>query len=67
MVKDKEVFERMYRHVLLNTLGVSKDSQLRALQLIKVALDRGDGDDGLFGFGFKTLSKRWERLNEAEQ
>ena len=62
VVKDEEVYERMNNHVLLNTLGVPQESQLRALQLVKVALDQGKG---LFGFGFKTLSSRWTKLNDT--
>ena len=43
-------------------MGVSKDTQLRALQLLKVVI--GDGGDEIFCFGYGTLKKRWEILNK---
>ena len=44
-------------------MGVSRESQLRALQLIKVVLE-GSGKP-IFDFGYRTLSNRWEKLNKT--
>lgn len=63
VVKDEEVYQRMLTHVSLNTIGISREAQLRALQLVKVAL-QGNGKE-IFKFGYKTLSSRWEKLNET--
>lgn len=41
LVKDKAVYERMKRYITLSSIGVSKDTQLRALQSLKVVV--GDG------------------------
>ncbi|ESQ33397.1 hypothetical protein EUTSA_v10007588mg [Eutrema salsugineum] len=62
LVKDKAVYERMKTYINLSSLGVSRDSQLRALQLLKVVL--GDGGEEIFNFGYKTLKKRWDTLNK---
>ena len=53
----------MLTYVTLNTLGISKDTQLRALQLLKVALE-GRGRQ-LFDFGYTTMKERWEKLRHA--
>ncbi|CAE5959192.1 unnamed protein product [Arabidopsis arenosa] len=62
LVKDKAVYEKMKTYIILNTMGVSKDTQLHALQLLKVVI--GDGGDEIFSFGYGTLKKRWEILNK---
>lgn len=43
-------------------MGVSRDTQLRVLQLLKVVV--GDGGEGIFHFGYETMKKRWEILNK---
>ncbi|XP_010478823.1 PREDICTED: tryptophan aminotransferase-related protein 3-like [Camelina sativa] len=62
LVKDKVVYEKMKRYISLSSMGVSRDTQLHALQLLKVVI--GDGGDNIFHFGYGTLKKRWEKLNE---
>ncbi|XP_068649267.1 tryptophan aminotransferase-related protein 3-like [Aristolochia californica] len=63
LIKDKDVYERMLSYVRINTLGVSRDTQLRALRLIRAAL-KGEGRE-LFEFGYKTMRKRWVELSAA--
>lgn len=63
IVKDKNVCERMAIHMQLNSMGVSRDTQLRALKLLKVILE-GNGRE-IFDFGFKTMKERWEMLNKT--
>ncbi|XP_042493114.1 tryptophan aminotransferase-related protein 3-like [Macadamia integrifolia] len=62
LIKDEAVYQRILTYLGLNTLGVSQDTQLRALKLLKVAL-RGGGRE-IFEFGYKTMRTRWERLNK---
>ncbi|CAN8290075.1 unnamed protein product [Cochlearia groenlandica] len=62
LVKDKAVYERMSRYIFLSSMGVSRDTQLHALQLLKVVV--GDGGDDIFKFGYETMKKRWETLNK---
>ncbi|KAL1219690.1 Tryptophan aminotransferase-related protein 3 [Cardamine amara subsp. amara] len=62
LVKDKAVYERMKTYITLSSMGVSRDTQLRVLQLLKVVID--DGGDEIFNFGYGTLKKRWEIVNK---
>ncbi|OMO98703.1 EGF-like, alliinase [Corchorus olitorius] len=61
VVKDETVFNKMMHHMEVNSIGVSRDAQLRAFQLLKAAL-RGEGRE-LFDFGYQTMKTRWERLS----
>ncbi|GKU90736.1 hypothetical protein SLEP1_g4692 [Rubroshorea leprosula] len=63
VIKDKNVYERMTNHMSLNSMGVSKDSQLRALKLLKVILERKGRE--IFEFGYETMKARWEILNKT--
>ncbi|KAJ0235509.1 Tryptophan aminotransferase-related protein 3 [Hirschfeldia incana] len=62
LVKDEAVYERMKRYLTLSSMGVSRDTQLRALQLLKVVV--GDGGEEIFHFSYETMKKRWEMLNK---
>ncbi|KAF4372786.1 hypothetical protein F8388_000953 [Cannabis sativa] len=62
--RDKTVFEKMDKYLSINTMGVSHESQLRALKLMKVVIEGKEGET-LFDFGYKTLSYRWEKLSEV--
>lgn len=62
-IRNEEVYQRMYRYLQLNTMGVSRDTQLRALKLVKVLVE--DGGREIFEFGYKTMTKRWERLRKS--
>ncbi|XP_073014169.1 tryptophan aminotransferase-related protein 2 [Typha latifolia] len=70
LVKDRDVAKKMVKFIELNTIGVSKDSQLRAAKILKVVSDgyelpNPDGMDKLFDFGRRLMAARWERLHEA--
>lgn len=60
LIKDKDVYDKVSTYIKVADLGISKDSQLRALKLIKAVV----GDDGksFFEFGYNTMRDRWERL-----
>ncbi|KAK6246457.1 hypothetical protein QUC31_001223 [Theobroma cacao] len=60
VIKDESVFDRMTKHIGVNSIGVSRDSQLRALKLLKVVLE-GEGRE-IFEFGHQTMKIRWENL-----
>lgn len=62
-IRNEEVYERMVRYLELNTIGVSRDTQLRALKLLKVIVE--DGGREIFEFGYKTMTKRWDRLRKT--
>ncbi|KAK1371403.1 Tryptophan aminotransferase-related protein 4 [Heracleum sosnowskyi] len=63
LVKDKAVYEKILTYTGENTFGVSKDTQLRALKLLNVAL-QGDGRS-LFKYAHETMRNRWESLTET--
>nr|XP_028965220.1 tryptophan aminotransferase-related protein 4-like isoform X2 [Malus domestica] len=60
LVKDESVYQRMTQHILMSSLGISRDAQLRALKLLNVVLETGGRE--IFEFGYHTLKKRWENL-----
>ncbi|XP_074264428.1 tryptophan aminotransferase-related protein 3-like [Silene latifolia] len=62
LVKDESVHRKMNDYVNYNSIGVSHDTQLRILELLKVVVDNGGGRQ-LFQFGHQTMKDRWERLN----
>lgn len=62
IIKDKVIYQRMVTYIALNTMGVSRDTQLRALKLLKVVL--ATGGRGIFEFGHETMRKRWEKMNK---
>ncbi|MCL7042726.1 hypothetical protein MKW94_001722 [Papaver nudicaule] len=62
LIKDQGVYERFINYMTLNSFGVSRDTQLRTLKLLKVVL--GSGKE-LFDFGHRTTRTRWESLNKV--
>ncbi|CAN1838711.1 L-tryptophan--pyruvate aminotransferase 1 [Linum perenne] len=77
LVKDKEVARKMTMFMQVTTIGVSKDSQLRAAKILEfIANDcerahgggNGvimDSNETFFGQGRLVLAKRWEKLRAA--
>ncbi|CAN0928334.1 Tryptophan aminotransferase-related protein 4 [Linum grandiflorum] len=71
IVKDEEVYGDMMKYLQLNTMGDSRESQLRALMLLKtvigggVSVSGGDGSSSIFDFAHETMKKRWQRLRSV--
>ncbi|KAK1440395.1 hypothetical protein QVD17_06220 [Tagetes erecta] len=63
IVKDKDVYEKMINYINIADLGISKDTQLRALKLLKVAIEE-DGKS-LFQFAYNKMRDRWDRLTSV--
>nr|XP_027090819.1 tryptophan aminotransferase-related protein 4-like [Coffea arabica] len=63
VIKDKDVYEGMSAYISLAEMGLSRDTQLRALKLLKALLE----DDGkeIFYFGYRRMMDRWKRLNQV--
>ncbi|KAE8701596.1 Pyridoxal phosphate (PLP)-dependent transferases superfamily protein, putative isoform 2 [Hibiscus syriacus] len=59
VILDETVFNRMITHMHVNSLGMSKDAQLRAFRLLKAVQEQGTE---IFGFAYETMKSRWERL-----
>jgi L-tryptophan--pyruvate aminotransferase len=74
LVKDREVARRMTKFVELNTIGVSKDSQLRAAKVLRAVSDGYNDEPSsggamrshrLFDFGRRKMVERWSMLRAA--
>ncbi|XP_059443562.1 tryptophan aminotransferase-related protein 2 isoform X2 [Corylus avellana] len=71
LVKDQEVARRMIKFIELNTIGVSKDSQLRAAKVLKAVSDSSEhggtweGVESFFKFSYRVMAERWKLLREA--
>jgi L-tryptophan--pyruvate aminotransferase len=61
----------MIRFIHLNSIGVSKESQIRAAKIIGVICDgyqnlKSIGSDHLFfDYGKRLMKERWEKFKEA--
>ncbi|XP_042395276.1 tryptophan aminotransferase-related protein 3-like [Zingiber officinale] len=64
VIKDKGVYQKLNRYLQLNSMGVSRDTQLRVLKLVKVIIAKVKKQDDIFDFGYTTLSERWSKLNK---
>lgn len=64
VIKDEGVYERTANYLSLNTMGVSRDTHLRVLKLIKVMIAEKGGKGDIFEFGYRTLKARWSKLND---
>ncbi|OEL24558.1 Tryptophan aminotransferase-related protein 2 [Dichanthelium oligosanthes] len=71
LVKDRDVAKKMTKFIELNTIGVSKDSQLRAAKVLKAVSDAYEMPEGkeeqhrLFDYGRRKMVERWSMLREA--
>ncbi|KAK7301484.1 hypothetical protein RJT34_12349 [Clitoria ternatea] len=68
LVKDHEVAKKMTKFIELNTIGVSKDSQLRAAKVLRAVSDswelqgNSQEDESFFKFSHKLMANRWKQL-----
>lgn len=71
LVKDTEVAKKMTKYIELNTIGVSKDSQLRAAKVLKVTSNSCEPtnmeDECFFNFSHREMENRWAQLRRAVQ
>ncbi|AQK90450.1 tryptophan aminotransferase-related protein 2 [Zea mays] len=69
LVKDRDVAKRMAKFIELNTIGVSKDSQLRAAKVLGAVSDAYELPEAaqhrLFDYGRRKMVERWRVLREA--
>ncbi|KAK9108155.1 hypothetical protein Syun_024166 [Stephania yunnanensis] len=67
LVKDREVARKMTKFIELNTIGVSKDSQLRAAKILQVLSNccecaRPGETENFFEHFRGQMTERWDRL-----
>ncbi|KAE8688329.1 L-tryptophan--pyruvate aminotransferase 1 [Hibiscus syriacus] len=70
IVKDKEVATKMVKYMELSSIGVSKESQLRAAKILDViaedcSISSPDKEENFFKYGHHLMSERWEKLREV--
>ncbi|KAB2041975.1 hypothetical protein ES319_D02G185000v1 [Gossypium barbadense] len=70
IVKDIEVATKMVKFMELSSIGVSKESQLRAAKILEVISDdcqnsAPDKEENFFEYGQRLMSDRWEKLREV--
>ncbi|KAI3465435.1 hypothetical protein Pfo_022098 [Paulownia fortunei] len=63
IVKDKQTYENMIYYMTIAEMGVSRDTQLRSLQLLKAVL-QGNGEQ-IFHFAYEKMRDRWEKLSNV--
>ncbi|KAJ9559563.1 hypothetical protein OSB04_004723 [Centaurea solstitialis] len=68
LVKDREIAKKMTKYMEINTIGVSKDSQIRAAKILQAVLgsvDHGGNNETFFDYSYELMAKRWKELREA--
>nr|BAJ34396.1 unnamed protein product [Eutrema halophilum] len=66
LVKDKEVAKKMVEYIIVNSIGVSKESQIRAAKILKVLKENCESEsDNFFEYGREIMRNRWEKLREV--
>ncbi|XP_044477038.1 tryptophan aminotransferase-related protein 2-like [Mangifera indica] len=69
LVKDAEVAKKMTKFIELNTIGVSKDSQLRAAKVLNVVSDSCKPSSSemecFFKLSHQQMAMRWKQLRVA--
>lgn len=73
LVKDEKIAKKMTEFMVLSTIGVSKESQLRAAKILQVVSDtheyRANQNfrecDPFFEHSYDLMAKRWKQLRNA--
>ncbi|XP_054822968.1 L-tryptophan--pyruvate aminotransferase 1-like [Prosopis cineraria] len=73
IVKDMDIAKKMTRYIVMNSIGVSKESQTRAAKIMEVLCDSYDQNFKLgsknselfFEYSKRLIKERWEKLREV--
>ena len=70
IVKDKEIATKMVKFMELSSIGVSRESQVRAAKILGVISDDcmnsgRNKESNFFEYGQQLMAERWEKLREA--
>ncbi|OWM65425.1 hypothetical protein CDL15_Pgr009015 [Punica granatum] len=70
LVKDEIIARKIVKYIELSTIGVSKDSQLRAAKVLRAVSDSCGvahpfKEETFFGFSHHSMESRWMLLREA--
>jgi L-tryptophan--pyruvate aminotransferase len=68
LVKDKEVAKKMVEYIIVNSIGVSKESQVRTAKILNVLKETCKSEsesENFFKYGREMMKNRWEKLREV--
>lgn len=70
LVKDREIAKKMTTFIEINTIGVSKDSQIRAAKILQTVSDSCENanqkePESFFDYSYKFMDERWKKIREA--
>lgn len=67
LVKDREIAKKMTTFIEINTIGVSKDSQIRAAKILQAVSDSCNqkGTETFFDYSYNLMAERWKKIREA--
>ncbi|KAM0903695.1 hypothetical protein ACQ4PT_018472 [Festuca glaucescens] len=63
LIRDEKVVQRVNDYIQQNTMGASRDTQLRMLGIIKSIVANLHGKDDIFAFGQDVMTAKWRKLN----
>jgi hypothetical protein len=63
LIRDEKVAQRVNNYIQQNTMGASRDTQLRMLGIIKAIVANLHGEDDIFAFGQDVMTAKWRKLN----
>ena len=63
LIKDEKVAQRVHDYIMQNTMGASRDTQLRMLNIVKVMLANLRSKEDIFAFGRDVMTAKWRKLN----
>lgn len=64
LVKDKEVAKKMTKYIEVNTIGVSKDSQIRAAKILQAVAESYESEQSFFDYSYELMKNRWMQLRK---
>ncbi|KAK1433841.1 hypothetical protein QVD17_10759 [Tagetes erecta] len=67
LVKDREIAKKMTTFIEINTIGVSKDSQIRAAKILEAVSDSCNQKEAesFFDYSYKLMAERWKKIKAA--
>ncbi|XP_055828518.1 L-tryptophan--pyruvate aminotransferase 1-like [Solanum dulcamara] len=71
LVKDEAIAKKMVKFIEISSIGVSKDSQVRAAKILDVISDiyedaeTSNESKRFFDYAYEEMAKRWSQLREA--
>ncbi|XP_037406171.1 tryptophan aminotransferase-related protein 3-like [Triticum dicoccoides] len=63
LIRDEKVAKRVNDYIMQNTMGASRDTQLRMLAIFKTILANLHGKEDIFAFGHDVMTAKWRKLS----